>query len=358
MRVLLVSPKPPPCGGIAQWSQTVSEYLEHQSDIQLIHINTGNGTKDVVNRGFFNRFIRSFLRIFKLKRQIREAVRKAGCDVAHLTTSAGFGLIRDIMLLNELNRMKIKTAYHLHFGRFEDINKRNTIEYKIIKIALKRADCIVAMDPGTYNCLKKDYQTFLVPNPIEAIPYHYSATSTAVFIGYVVKNKGIEELLAAWDIIVSSFADWKLRIVGQYTDDYLKQIKGQYTCRNIEFLGEMCHDDAMKELADASILVLPSYSEGFPYVICEAMYCGKAIIGSNVGSIPFLLEGECGILCEPNDLQSLLSSIEKLIGDEKLRATMAANASKKARSMLSVNTVMEKYLKIWNKLLHENRISK
>ena len=112
-------------------------------------------------------------------------------------------------------------------------------------------------------------------------------------------------------------------------------------------MGEMSHDLAMQEVKKASVLTLPSHSEGFPYSICEAMFAGKAIVASDVGAIPMLLDGLCGIVCKRMNVDDLATCLKKVMDDEPLRRILSENAAKKAREKLSVSRVMEQYKNVW-----------
>lgn len=94
-------------------------------------------------------------------------------------------------------------------------------------------------------------------------------------MGWVIKTKGIEELLSAWkDVNI----DGKLLIVGPYQESYLEYLnKSGYDLQNVIFEGEKSHEEAMNLLAGCEAFILPSYSEGCPYVILEAMSLKKPI---------------------------------------------------------------------------------
>ena len=351
MNVLLLSPLPPPNGGIAQWTKTVISCCKDMDTVHLFHINTGNNTESIAKRSNYERFVYSAFRIFKIKREIDIILLKEKIQVAHITTSAGFGTIRDIILLRHLKRMGIKTVYHLHFGRIADIKKRKTREDKILKYALSLADNIIVIDPVTKNALNDFKNVFYIPNPIEELRFNYSIKKVVAFIGYVVREKGIEELLEAWNKIILKQSDWTLQIIGPYTELYIKYLMSEKKPCNVEFLGELSHKKAMDKLANSSIAVLPSYSEGFPYFICEAMFSGKAIVGTNVGAISSLLSDNSGIVCKPKDVLSLKNAIQFFIEDESTRNECAHNAAKKARKYISANVVLKQYISLWRSLL-------
>lgn len=195
----------------------------------------------------------------------------------------------------------------------------------------------------------KDYENVtVVPNPIAPVEYTPSSSSrTVLYLGYVVKTKGMEELVKAWKEIHEAYPEWKLRIVGAYVEEYKKNLNSIYSDDSIEYTGQKSHEEAMEELKNAGVFVLPSYMEGFPYSVCEAMFCGKAIVAANVGAIPVMLSDEAGILCKAKDVGSLVEKLRLVISDNALREKLGMTASIKANAQYAESVVMERYKAIW-----------
>lgn len=353
MRILLIAPTPPPTGGIARWTETVLNYCEGNDNAELVHINTGNNTESIANRTIYERFVGSMLRVHFIERKIKEICKKEQIYGAHITTSAGFGLVRDFILVNYLKKRNIKVVYHLHFGRLALIKAQNTKEYKLIRKVISLSDAVIAMDPTTYEAIDFHSNKYFVPNPINEVEFCYSEEHTIAFIGYVIKEKGIAELCKAWKEIDKMGMDWRLEIIGPYEQHFIDEINSLGLPKSIAFIGELPHDDAMNRLKESSILVLPSYSEGFPYSICEAMYAGKAIVGTNVGAIPFLLKDDCGVICDKQNEQSLKKALLDLMRNEKIRKKLAFNAAQKARKTFTVSKVVAQYSDIWRSVFIE-----
>jgi glycosyltransferase involved in cell wall biosynthesis len=88
----------------------------------------------------------------------------------------------------------------------------------------------------------------------------------------------------------------------------------------VRFAGRLGERDTLKEIAEADILVLPSFMEGLPIVLMEAMAMGTAVVASRVAGIPELVEdGKSGLLFTPSNWNELAKCMRRLIADNALR---------------------------------------
>lgn len=358
MKILLITPFPPPMGGIANWSKLVYDYLsENTSDVEVRYINTAPKKRSADGRTIFNRIFGGFISIIKCSRMLKKEIKTFKPDVVHINTSGSLALFRDIKILKILKRKNIRTILHLRFGRVPDVLKTNSLESKLLKKAFNLTKVILCIDQKTTSSVSILYpdKTKCIPNPFvaEKMPSVNGLTidkcsNEITFLGWVVKTKGIEELLSAWKEIYLKYPTWKLKVIGPYNDSYLDTLKNNFSFDGVFMLGEKSHDDAMEIVNNSDIFVLPSYTEGFPNVILEAMYLGKAIVSTDVGAIPEMLADDCGIVIKPQCVEELVISLEKVITDASLRVKLGNNASKKCE-IYSIDNVLKQYMEIWFK---------
>ena len=161
-------------------------------------------------------------------------------------------------------------------------------------------------------------------NPAERFPV------VMIFVGSLIPKKGLQDLIEA--LATPDLGDVRLVVVGDgYFASELKSLaqdklqKDQVIWRGIAPPVEVA-----KLMRDADFLVLPSYTEGSPNVIKEAMASALPVIGTRVGGIPDLVtEGETGLLYNPGDIESLRQCIRIMLKNRGTRLKMGWSAKKK-----------------------------
>ena len=358
MKILFLSPLPPPNGGIAHWSTIVSNYGNKNGDSIKI-IDTSPKIRAVDGRTKVQRVVKGIKSISVIYCQLIKSLREDAPDVVHICTSGSLAFYRDYVMLKYLKRKGIKSVYHLHFGRIPYLKSQNNKEWKLFLKNAHMTGAVVAMNKFTYEALNgviPKEKLFNVPNPIhvEKLPEYVEYedhNKHVLYLGWFQKNKGSEELLRAWKEIKNEVSDWKLRVVGPVNWEYKKQLDAEGLCDEVDFVGEVEHSQAMEIMKKAGLFVLPSHSEGFPNVILEAMTLKVPIVATKVGAIPEMLE-ESGMLVEPKNVKDLAYALKTIIKDEPFRKLSADLAYKKVLSNYNLSLVYTLYLEIWKGLAY------
>lgn len=96
------------------------------------------------------------------------------------------------------------------------------------------------------------------------------------------------------------------------------------------------------------MLLLPSFSEGFPNTLLEGMSAGLAVIATRVGAVPEVVEhGRTGLLMEPGDTDTLVGHLRRLCDDPTLRAALGAAARRLVTQRYDLDVVMRRFAGIW-----------
>lgn len=348
-------------GGINQWGQNILSYYEdHNDGIEIIPISFDR-QRIHDNRNIILRVISGIREQLAPVRKTIGTLRSAKPEVLHICTSAGLGCIRDYVLVRAANKHRVKSVLHLHFGRLPDLAVKRNLEWHLLSIVLRRCDVIVPMNKPTENALLNAgyLNVKYLPNPLsDVVSQQITELEGTIernprlilFVGHVYKTKGVVELVSG----CCGIDGIKLRIVGKYSQEIhneLSLIAESSKNRDwLEFVGEIPHKDVLKEFLRAGLFVFPSYTEGFPNVILEAMASGCSIIGSNVGALPEMLDidnNPCGICIPAKSEKAVKDAIESLLNNNKMSQDFSKKAKIRVNSKYSMAVVWKQLVDIW-----------
>ena len=151
-----------------------------------------------------------------------------------------------------------------------------------------------------------------------------------VFLGSLIERKGIGTLLDA----VSGLGEdaWRLLVVGtgDRRDEYEDLARRRGLGGRVSFQGAVSEEGVEEMLCGADLLVVPSFMEGMPYVILEAMACSLPVVASRVDGVPEAVsDGETGVLVPVGEVDPLRVAIRGLIGDAPLRDRLGQNGRRR-----------------------------
>ena len=354
INLVLVSPMAPPAGGIGNWTKLIHKISETTGLVNIFQIKTNPKKYPFEKPSFITRVFNGIQNTNKTAKKLKHILKDNNYDVdaVHITSSASLALFRDVKILGICKKAGIKTVFHLRVGSFGNKDNVKGYQLSLLKRIAKLATYIVVLDEKTKQnlsiALKRDIK--LIPNlinmgdPIVCQSTYDSKSNYIVYAGWIVKTKGIEELLTAWKQIDHNGC--VLKLVGPANEDYLKYLKDNFDFKDVDYLGEKNHEETLKIMSKSRFFVLPSYTEGFPNVILEAMALKLPILASSVGAIPDMLNDSCGLLTEI-DIEHLKNNMQLLINDSNLRINYSAKAFEKCKNAYSSEVVFQKYLELW-----------
>ena len=345
-------------GGISVWAKAiVSHYETVDKEVELV--------VQPLDRKTYVRGVNAFVRLWSgvveylsLVKLVNGRVKREHFDAVHLCTTASLGLIKDYFILRYAKSKGVKTVLHFHCGRIPEIFRNNNWETKLLKRVFKNTDVPVVMDNSSLQTLNEMNVrgAVYVPNPLSSFVCNAVSAfegniarvpGRLLFVGHVVDIKGVYELVEA----CSRLSGVTLRMVGHVEDGVKNELctiasarKGDWLC----FTGVLSREETIKEMFAADVLVAPSYIEGFPNVILEAMACGTPVIASGVGAIPEMLDnGKCGVVIKPRSVDDICSAVEKLLSDKEMKLSFAAKAKERVNNEYSIKSVWSRLVNIW-----------
>jgi glycosyltransferase involved in cell wall biosynthesis len=199
-------------------------------------------------------------------------------------------------------------------------------KFGLNKIILGSSDKIWLQTETIKKMVNEEYpnnKSFVLSNGLELSEKRFCG-SKILFIGRLIKEKGVQDL-------IKSVKDLKCAVIVVGEGSERKKLE-KIAPPNIIFTGYIAHEKLEDYFKQAYIFVLPSYNEGLPNVILEAMNVGLPVIATKVGGIPDIIEHDkTGFLVEPRDINGLRKYIQLLLKDKKLRQRMGKNCKKEIK---------------------------
>ena len=281
MRVLLCSPYSASAqfvqGGIAIWARNVLDYyqtLETDISIHVVPFDRRVRADARVKESFIKRIWYGISDYRHILNNTRRQLVENSYDVLHLCTSASISLLKDVFVLRMARRKGVKSVVHFHFGRIPELAELRNWEWQLLRRVIKLADASVVMDYKSYSTLHNQgcQNIHYLPNPLsrsikrqvlEESTITKRETHRVCFVGHVIPSKGVLELVEACKQIDNIV----LHVIGKVTTGVRAQMEqisggGSWLC----FIGEIDHQNVIREMLSSSIFVLPTYTEGFPNV--------------------------------------------------------------------------------------------
>jgi len=143
-----------------------------------------------------------------------------------------------------------------------------------------------------------------------------------VYAGRLVREKGVQELIAAFGTLATPDAELVIAGDGPERATLEAAARAVASSHRIRFVGAVPHDRIGSFLQQADVIVLPSWYEERGRVLLEAMAVGTPVVATRTGGVP-VREGLNGLLVPPRDRRRLAQAIDRILGDEALAASLA-----------------------------------
>ena len=346
------------------WARTILGYYNSiHSEVELTPVSFDRRIDIKNDTGVIKRLLSALKEFLPAINQARKRLKTEKYDTVHIVTSASLSLIKDLVMIRLAHRYGAKAVIHFHFGRIPDLLIANGFESKLLRKVLKKADIAVTMDKKSFDALSdKGYSNiYYLPNPItESIIERANLERQSIkrisgkllFVGQVLPTKGIYELVEA----CKSIKGIQLHIIGNAQDSIKEDLNTRFGSGDSNYLlrGTLSRDEVFREMMSAELFILPSYSEGFPNVVLEAMACHSPIIATTVGAIPEMLDIDgdaCGVCVKPKDVEGLQKAIFFLLDNKQKANELSDKAFVRVKSFYSTSVVWKQLIDIWQKAI-------
>ncbi len=284
---------------------------------------------------------------------------------AHFIIPDGFA---SSLIGMKLNIPVVTTAHGSDVNLYERYTKK---EKNCFDQVIRKSNAIITVS----NALKHKVEQYSSPQYVESIPMgvdtgFFSPVDSKVeirkqlgipenanillFVGHITKEKGIFDLLQAINILKNKDLNFLLVIVGSASSykELFFNISQMKLETYVKLVGEIPHSEVKYWMSASDIFILPSYSEGLPTVVVEAMACGLAVIATPVGGIPeILLDNENGIIVPVKEPDILAKKIELIIDNPDKKMKYGLNARETVMKQYDVKLNAQRVLNLYNKFV-------
>ena len=365
-RVLLVSPLPPPEGGISTWTETLMRRgLPGDYELELVDTRVARRHWREPTRPTLG----ELLRLLRIWRQVRRLLKGGRIDVLHLNNSptSSLGVFRDYVVVRIASRYQIPFAVQMR-GLFTVPSGRGLLSRarrRAFAGIFERAAAILTLNRDSSRAVAEMSPRFgdkveQVPNFIvcDEMPVRNGSPSDSgamqvVFAGTLTPNKGIHTILE----VARRVDDIHLTLIGATAGDGKSGVENSITspelASRVTATGQLPVAEARRAIASGDVYLFPSEHEGFPISVLEAMTAGLAVVASPVGAIPEMIDvPEGGALIPAGDVEAYVAEVERLRDSPDLRAKMGAHNRARALADYDYSVAVHRLCDVYTRIVN------
>lgn len=285
-----------------------------------------------------------------------------GQDILHVHMSADNSFYRKAVFIRRAYKEKKKIIIHMHGSTFDLFYQErcNEQQKQEVRKIFAMADKIIALSEEWKEFLSK---FICEAGKIEVIynavkmpkPYQKDYTNQNIlFLGILGQRKGTYDLIEVLPEIFEKYPMAHVYFGGDGEREQAQKLCNQKGIeKQVTFLGWVKGAEKEKLLKECSMYVLPTYHEGMPMSILEAMSYGMAVVSTYAGGIPHLIQnGENGLLCEAGDEDALQQNLLILLKDAKLREQIGKQAVGKINTDFNITRSVQRLIAVYQELCY------
>jgi glycosyltransferase involved in cell wall biosynthesis len=314
------------------------------ADFALAHFQVGSEGRKESALGRLLRFVASPF-------QLAAAIAKLDAAIVHLNTSLTLRAYwRDLAYLAVAKLCGVRVVYQVHGGALPAEFFRHRLLSRFLKSSLKWPDVVIVLASAeleAYRAFVPEQNIVPLPNGIDPAPYSRynrppvdpAAPLKIAYVGRLAREKGLFETIEALRLLRFRGVATRLVIAGGGPEEprLRQRVKELALRKEVAFPGPVEGEHKLRLLSQADVLLLPSYSEGLPYALLEAMAAGAVPIVTRVGAIPDVVaEGAHGLFVPLRDPDAIAQAIASLAADRAALARMSAACRKRIAAEYSI----------------------
>lgn len=344
-RILLLSPLPPPVGGIASWTEQVMNWAS-KNDVKIDIINTAViGLRRM--RSYSWSLLEEGIRTTRIIVGLVRLMILYKYSAVHLNTScSSMGLMRDYLcaIIVKFRRVKLVVHYRCNI---DDQLKDRMIPSLFFRRLVKCASVNLVLNSKSQSVVEDvaGCSAQIIPNMIEddfLIEKKKEISNNILkisFVGHVRKEKGVFEIIET----SRHFPQIQFSLAGPIAED----VRLVTLPNNVNLLGALERTEVMRLLDSTDVFLFPTYTEGFANALLEAMARGLPVITTPVGANKDMIENMGGIMVDTRSVVSIVNAIHAM-QDVNSRISMSNWNIGKVRSQYMADIIIPQLLKLYN----------
>lgn len=250
---------------------------------------------------------------------------------------------------------RVPVVLHVHGGEFKQFYGAECSGWQrsLVRRVMRASACVLCLTPRwrqTLADIEPDADIRVLPNPVMSQPGILAQRAAGsvepgcvLFLGRLREEKGVFDLLRAWPAVRAHAPRARLVLAGDGDEKSIVELASTLGVSDSVVLpGWITGAAKLEWLARAEVFVLPSYAEGLPVALLEAIVCGIPVLATRVGGVPELLDdGRLGLLIDAGDVAALQASLIQLLTDggkcRKLAAAALACTSRDFNAAKVIN---------------------
>jgi glycosyltransferase involved in cell wall biosynthesis len=283
----------------------------------------------------------------------------------HIHLSYFSSFYRKMAYFEQARATGAPTVVHVHAPDLHAFHQASNVHAAAMRHVFTRSDRVVALSEDMARTIHRlagpgvDVRVIYNPVSIEAAAptRDPGRPPVALFLGEVGQRKGAWDLVDAMPAVLAAVPGARFRVGGNGDLDRLRSRLAELGIADrVEVLGWVTGADKARELEAATLLTLPSYQEGLPMSILEAMGAALPVVSTPIAGIPeAVVDGETGYLVPPGDREALAARLIDLLSDGAAAERMGRAARARAEAVFALDVVAGQLGELWADLIARPR---
>lgn len=285
-------------------------------------------------------------------------------DIVHIHSSFGPSFYRKIPFILISRLWRIPVVNHIHGAEFDAFyGQASDAKRRLVRTVYNRCSRLLVLSEEWKERMSRmvpEERIIVVENycVIPEAPYDKGRDDRQViFAGELGVRKGCYDIPDIWERVVKEVPSARLVMAG---DGEMEQVKEGFAGRGllsqVSFPGWVRGKNKARLFERSAVFLFPTYNEGMPMVVLEAMSYGMGIVTTAVGGIPKLIrDGENGCLREPGETEAMAQAVVKFLEDPDSRKACGLSAREYAMRYYSLERHLEKLSAVYESIAQEGR---